>query len=214
MGYADFCVSPTSNILSTVDASDNTIQSLTYYSSCVGTNPVDLYIYEAYNATADLSLAIEVLTTNSALCPNDPYILDMNRQVVSINRTLDDIVYVTSCVPIQDEWNTLLEDSICSGIFTGYFTVWLALYTTLVLLYFVCIFTSILYQYFYLTDEEKELSHLGYEYMPSEVGLNSMVSDSSFSNNSNAGHAFKDNYGIDHIIRMNYENKYSDPVKL
>lgn len=43
MGYADFCMNPTESVLHVVGVrnSEETLNTIDYYTSCEGTNPLD-----------------------------------------------------------------------------------------------------------------------------------------------------------------------------
>jgi hypothetical protein len=211
MGMGDFCMDPTTNIINAIDTTASTTETFTYYATCTGVDPLAAPLADAYDAMDVMTQYINLATSSNGVCPSNEYLLSMKNDILIINNTLDDITYLSTCQPIQDEWDNIFEDSACGDVYDGLYTIWIGLYFTILFLFLLCISTSILYQYFIMTKEEQDLLLTG-DISHVKNGLFSSTFASpidDFMYNSN------DMESIDTVINKDaYRMKYEDPSSL
>ena len=159
-----------------MDPSDNAIQVapedtqeiITYYSTCVGTNPIEEPLIEAYNYTKLLNTTIyELSNPNSAYCPGDPYLLSCYDNLDSIFASLDTVSNVARCEPIKDEWDDVLNDATCDSMFYGLLDLWAGQYWTISMLILLMISGAITYKYFDVWFDDEDTSLFNSAFTPS-----------------------------------------------
>lgn len=138
-------MSPTSNTLQVMDPTTSTFDSISFYLTCNGTNPVTEPLTAAYSAIDSLAAQLDSL---ELACPGNPYITDMANEVLSIQGTLDSITNATACEPIQAQADNVLQSGLCYNSFIGVFIIWVSQYVTAATLFLLTVVVSITYQNF------------------------------------------------------------------
>jgi len=147
MGLADFCMSPTSSILTQL-ADSNFYNLAEYYSTCEGTNPIDSELSEHLSDISGFNSTLQYITAPEAACEGNSYISSMIDELQVIYTSLNSVSDLAECAPINYHWNEVFNTGICDKAYTGLFVVWMSQITTLVLLMLLTLTVSILYQYF------------------------------------------------------------------
>lgn len=145
IGFGDYCMKPipyTSQLLPRSIANVTT-----FYLECIGTNPLSVYVDEAYSFVSGYTN--EIKTLQSTTCPANSYLSDALTVLQSINGTLNTISSEIVCPPIQSQLSSILETGLCTQSFQGIYTIWLGQYMTVSVLFAVTILISLLYQYYY-----------------------------------------------------------------
>jgi hypothetical protein len=138
---------PTETILTLLPFSGDVLSTAQYYTTCVGNDSavsVNTYLHEAYGYTAQLTSAAQ---TGLQYCPNDPNLLDIMTSIAQMNATLSTLGETVSCPPIQRIWFKLVNDALCTEMYTGIFYNWGAALLTSTFLMCSMVLLSIVYQY-------------------------------------------------------------------
>ena len=141
---ADFCVSPTENLLKSIPES---IYNVTYYyTTCAGTNPLspDLRFAQAIIVVSDVA----VRAVLKEYCPHDTYLLDALSEIVNINAIFRNITSLIACEPNQQQAQSVLNDGLCNDTFKGIYTIWLGQFVCAAALLFCAILAAFSYPYF------------------------------------------------------------------
>jgi hypothetical protein len=143
---ADFCIAPTDNAISVTP--DSALDVATYYGTCNGTNPFDESLTSAYEAVNDLNASITFLVQPGGLCENNPYLLACYPSIDDIYSNLTFISDGIQCQPIQNEWATVFNKSLCRDYYSALYIVFETLIGILITFFPLLIISSLLYQYF------------------------------------------------------------------
>lgn len=143
----DFCVTPTDNIRSLVKGTSFS-GVVNYYSSCDGSNPLQSTIDSAQTALSALNQTLHGLTNSTGPCQGDSYLLDAITLVPLAQADYDSIVNQFACVPIRDQYDSLINKGFCTQFVDGFFNIWIAQYVTSGLLFALICLASVLYQYY------------------------------------------------------------------
>jgi hypothetical protein len=73
-----------------------------------------------------------------------------------VDAAILDIVSVLDCEPVQAEWDSLVQDGLCSEMFDGFYEIWRALYFCTAFMLALCVTVSLLYQYFGVSADTSE----------------------------------------------------------
>eukprot|EP01038_Epipyxis_sp_PR26KG_P007292 gene7292-9934_t len=146
MLMADVCMAPTQNLVDLLP-SGNIQDTLSYYSTCTGSNPIG---FDVTNATASVALVKEyyVNLTTSGLCQNSSYLSSNYYIVQDLSYQVSNLTSFAECSPIQNIWDKAINIGLCDNTFTGIYVIWLAIFVTSGALYFTMCFASVLYEYF------------------------------------------------------------------
>lgn len=141
--YADLCVDPAEN-LGVMTGSTSTQDMLTYFSTCVGTDPFNKPLTDGVSNinsfTASLSSFYDECTDdNKALIENAS---------AGIVASLNAVNIQTDCEPLYKVYNKFVNEAICNNAFAGFYNVWLSVCCSSIMLFFLMIFTSVMWQYF------------------------------------------------------------------
>lgn len=98
-------MSPTLNTLQLLDPGSEFYPLVSYYTTCVGQNPVDSPLSGAYSAINELNANLEGL---QIACPGD--FTESLAISSDIQQTLYAIGNVTACTPLQSQANDLLQN--------------------------------------------------------------------------------------------------------
>lgn len=95
-------MSPTPNALGLVPPS--AFDTVSYYSTCSGVNPLLEPLIKAYNSTYLMNETIYALTNSESLyCPGDPQLMSCYQDTSDILFSLDVISQNIECPPIQEQ---------------------------------------------------------------------------------------------------------------
>jgi hypothetical protein len=140
--YADLCVDPAKNL--GVFAPDSTKDMLTYFSTCVGTDPFDKPLTDASTNMNSFMSSLNVLKDD---CSSDNWTKLMGAGD-GISKTLTAVNQQTDCKPLYEVYDTFVNKAICNNTFAGFYNVWLSVCCSSIMLFFLMIFTSVMWQYF------------------------------------------------------------------
>ena len=131
MLLADFCMDPTSNILRTMNPSSSYYSTVSYYTTCDGSNPLTQYLNSAQSTINSLLSTVQNSYLNSASCSSVKSALTASvNEMNAILSTINGVYPVTTCSPIQDQITQGLQDGLCTTFFRGVYVVWLSQYCT------------------------------------------------------------------------------------
>lgn len=139
-------MAPTNNAISV--SPDSAVDVATYYGTCNGTNPFDESLSSAYDAVNDLNSSITFLVQPGGLCENDPYLLACYPSIDDIYTNLTVISDGIQCQPIQNEWATIFNKSLCRDYYAALYIIFETLVGILVTFFPLLVISSLLYQYF------------------------------------------------------------------
>lgn len=140
--YADLCVDPSKNLgaISPPAAKD----MLAYFSSCAGTDPFADPLTSAASGISSFTSSLSNLKSDCS-APNWISLTDASDGIVS---SLGFIGMGTGCEPLYKVYDTFVNQAICNNTFAGFYNVWLSVCCSSVMLFFLMIFTSVMWQYF------------------------------------------------------------------
>lgn len=141
--------SPTETVLTLVPFSGDVLATAQYYATCVASNAssvttVSDYIAEGYGYTAQLTGAVQ---SGLTYCPSDAHLTAMLTTLTAMNATLATLTDTVACAPIQQLWFGLVNDAVCTHMFSGVFYVWGACLLTSIFLFGALVLSSLVYQY-------------------------------------------------------------------
>lgn len=140
--YADLCVDPSKNLGAM--SPDSTKDMLAYFSTCVGTDPFDKPLTDATTAMNDFTSSINPMQ-GDCLPDNWTALLDASSDIVA---SFGAINVQTDCEPLYKVYDTFVNQAICNNAFAGFYNVWLSICCSSIMLFFLMIFTSVMWQYF------------------------------------------------------------------
>mmetsp|Transcript_33867 Transcript_33867/g.49181 ORF Transcript_33867/g.49181 Transcript_33867/m.49181 type:complete len:521 (-) Transcript_33867:442-2004(-) len=149
MLFSDFCMSPMTNILLTLNPGSNTYDVFAYYTTCTGVNPLESYLNSSEVAIQELKYSVQSYYLQTPLCSSSYSYL--NASVTAMNDVLDtyaDINTQIACPPLENQISEVLETGLCDQVFQGFYAIWLSQYVSNACLFFVTIVVSVIYQHF------------------------------------------------------------------
>lgn len=145
---ADLCFSPTENVLSIVPGGQ-TKSILSYYSSCVGTNPLSSYTTNSSYYITMLNSSINALAFGpNATCPKNQYLMETTFYLNDLSLQISNLNSEIACPVAARLWATTLNQSICTHLFTGFYVMWISQFITSAGLFLTMCLGSVVYQYF------------------------------------------------------------------
>ena len=141
--YADLCVDPAKN-LGVVAGSTSTQDMLTYFSTCVGTDPFNKPLTDA---TSNINSFTASLANLEGECTETNWGM-LETASAGIVTSLSAVNTQTDCEPLYKVYNTFVNEAICNNAFAGFYNVWLSVCCSSIMLFFLMIFTSVMWQYF------------------------------------------------------------------
>eukprot|EP01036_Dinobryon_divergens_P027971 gene27971-36840_t len=149
MLMADFCVSPMSNLLTTMNPGSDYYNTVSYYTTCAGSNPLDQYLNSAQSTIESLLTTVQTSYLNNAACSSvQSYFSASISEMNAILAIISQAESAASCSPIQDQVSQGLQDGLCSSFFEGVYVLWLSQYGAATCFFLIIIVSSIVYQYF------------------------------------------------------------------
>lgn len=126
---ADFCVSPMSNLLTTMNPGSDYYNTVSYYTTCAGSNPLDQYLNSAQSTIESLLTTVQTSYLNNAACSSvQSYFSASISEMNAILAIISQAESAASCSPIQDQVSQGLQDGLCSSFFEGVYVLWLSQY--------------------------------------------------------------------------------------
>jgi hypothetical protein len=124
MILADFCMSPTENLLMLTP--DSVYNVTSYYTTCSGTNPFADDLNQAESLVDNGEIAINAVLQTS--CPNDQYLEQALQEINHINVVFGKINELIGCQVNQEEAQRVLNDGVCHGVFQGLYFIWVGMF--------------------------------------------------------------------------------------
>ena len=131
---------PAQNLARQVTGSSRDL--IVFYSTCRGQDSVRENFVKA--KTAFLTIK-ELLTVT---CPANDNMVQFSEVVAKVSNQLDIIQSQVSCPSLKNIVLTFLNDSLCGGIYSGIYSIWISQLITSFFLLMLLITASILYQYY------------------------------------------------------------------
>jgi len=128
---ADFCMAPTSNALK-MTPSGAARDIMTYYSSCIGSNPISHYQYGTYNLSSSVNLTVSAYL--NTVCPQDKHLTSIRAAAQDACEGLLNMNPSLSCPPLREHILKTSETGLCSEFFTGTYNLFVTHSLTLCLL--------------------------------------------------------------------------------
>lgn len=123
--YADFCMSPSGNVISVLGDDGGSVDIVSYISECVGTNPFQNATDTCFIALDSLQTTINGLVTDPGACNQNSVLEATLPQISSLINSLYGITNTTNqCAPIQKVWETMINTSFCTELFSGFFMIY------------------------------------------------------------------------------------------
>ena len=151
MFTADFCVSPDTNTIQNIDPTSSYFSTITYYITCLGTNPNEQYVSQASQAINGMYVATEALYKSQSTCVSQTQKTNLNyalSELLVMNTTLNQLNTLIECPAIQNGFEHAIQTGLCQQIFSGYYTIWITTNISTAFLFFTTIFVSLIYQFF------------------------------------------------------------------
>jgi hypothetical protein len=123
--YADFCMSPSANVVDSL-GEGSSADIVSYVSECVGVNPF-------VNATDSSFIALEALQSSITTLVDDVATScyqnsDLEETLPQVSLLINSLYSITNttneCPPIQLVWETIVNQSFCTKLFSGFFVIY------------------------------------------------------------------------------------------
>lgn len=180
---------PTNNAI--MISPEDTQEMISFYATCVGTNPLLESLESAYNYTVLLNGTIYELSEPDGLCPNDSYLLASLEDIDAIVASYKVIASEAECPPIKEQWDNVIDDATCDSMFHGVLDLWAGEYWTATALFLLIIAAKIVYDHFDTWFEVEETS-------PFNTGVNPSSSDKRREKSINLGSNHEHGPGFSH----------------
>lgn len=157
----DLCSDPSGNVLSILGSGDSSYKILQYFVSCNGTNPFVPYTEGIQTSLVHLNETFTTLQLQSEITMQcysqcQGIWFNMQSQLNSINSQI-------SCNDLSNDWNEVINESICTQGFAGMFDLWAVQFLVGAILYVVLCLAHSFYTrnpVFFDVDLETDLAHL------------------------------------------------------
>jgi len=120
---ADFCMAPTSGLL-LMAPPGAAADSLGFYVTCSGNNPIEQHRQETYNLSHAVDLTAGALLSNPQLCPGDPHLTAIQTDAQALCQKLTEMPPMLRCEPLQQSVLSSVEDGLCDDMFRGTYSLW------------------------------------------------------------------------------------------
>lgn len=154
---ADICMDPTEKFANLAPGSLKDV--VLYFGECSVANPYSSSISSASSAMNEMSTAISAI---GPLC-YDVYALSSNtvdyrdeigdwydagNNTLAISDSIDKLNTDLDCPTLQSIYHLLINESLCTNLFGGFYKFWVSEYVVSGMLFFVMIMASVIYHYF------------------------------------------------------------------
>lgn len=147
VALGDFCMDPTSSVVSSMKDDSEVQKSVQYYSVCQGVNPLHTALSESYLARDFLGTAINI-ELRDGVCQDDPNLMNAMRALSNMHVHFEWIGDELNCDQLHQVWVMTFERALCTDTIAGFFWVWVSQFTTLLALSLVCLSGSVMMLYF------------------------------------------------------------------
>ena len=145
--FSDVCYpNPAQNLARQVTGS--TRDMIVFYSTCRGTDTLRQDFLKAATAFGTMNVIVGNLANS---CPNtdpDKNLYYAANDLTGIGAELSKIANAVSCPSLKEVLTTFLNDSLCGGIQSGLYSIWISQLITSFFLFFLIIAGTVLYQYY------------------------------------------------------------------
>ena len=147
VALGDFCIDPTASVASAIGDDSEVKQSVEYYSTCQGTNPLHQELSKSYLARDYLGAAINI-ELRDRVCRDDPNLIDAMRALSNMHVHFEWIADELNCDQLHQMWSVVFEKSLCTMTISGVFLLWISQIIALLALLLVSISSSVMMMYF------------------------------------------------------------------
>ena len=192
----DFCLSPSSNLVSLFPVGSPTRQDLEYFLYCSGTNPFQTQIDIASAAlhTLNTTLQAEIAHPSnpplSARCTST-----LQAEVTSVFNSLASLEGLVSCVPVFELYDAAVQQSLCNDGTSGVYNVMVVFFTSAFLLYLAMCTSSVFYHWYLRPDQEEQSGGGGLVARPRPGAGGAMFGDTEL-----GGHRLSSGAGVVHSV--------------
>ena len=157
---ADICMDPTQKFAN-LTPTDSLRNVVLYFGECSVTNPYASSISTASSAMSTMATAIQAIgplcydiyanTGNNAAYDYRGEITswyNAGNQTVAISDAIDKLNSDLDCPTLQSIYDLLINKSLCTNLFGGFYKFWIAEYCVSGMLFFLMIMASVIYHYF------------------------------------------------------------------
>jgi hypothetical protein len=141
---------PAQNLARQVTGSSRDL--IVFYSTCRGQDSVRENFVDAKTAFLTIKQLLQVT------CPTNPNMVLFSEVVDKVSKQLDIIQSQVSCPTLKNIVLTFLNDSLCGGIYSGIYSIWISQLITSFFLLMLLITASILYQYYDVEPDGKVIA--------------------------------------------------------
>lgn len=141
---ADLCTNPARNLARQVTGSTRSL--IVYYATCSGEDKIKNNVEKAKSTI--ITIATQVASMKANFCPGDPSISIFNGAIDDIGTQIGNLAQTVSCQSLRKVLLTFLNDSLCGGIYSGIYSIWISQLITSFFLLMLLITSTVLYQYF------------------------------------------------------------------
>ena len=140
----DLCVHPARSLARQVTGSSRSL--IVYYATCNGEDTIRNNVVSAQASIT--TIATQVGKMKAIFCPNDPSIEIYRAAIDDIKLQIGNVANTISCPSLRKVLLTFLNESLCGGIYSGIYSIWISQLITSFFLLMLLITSTVLYQYF------------------------------------------------------------------
>ena len=142
--FADLCTAPAKNLARQVTGSTRSL--LVYYATCKGKDTIRENVLKAQGSLTVIATQVEKM--GQFFCPLDTSIPQYKGAIEDVKVQIGNIATQVSCPTLRNVLRTFLEQSLCGGIYSGIYSIWISQLITSFFLLMLLITSTVLYQYF------------------------------------------------------------------
>jgi len=117
-------------MLMTLNTNATYFSTVSYYSTCLGTNPLQQPLNISYNAIVSLENIVETVYLPSSGCQSSSSSLTASLyEMDDILATFTDINQELGCAAINSQINDALQNGMCEDVIKGYSFIWFSQYS-------------------------------------------------------------------------------------
>ena len=147
--FADLCVNPTQSLARQVTGS--TREMILFYTTCRGTDTIRNNFLQARNAIGTITAL--TTTATDTFCTVDTNVAAYLTQMADVKLQISTIATQVSCPTLKAILLTFFNDSLCGGIYSGIYSIWISQLITSFFLLMLLITSTVLYQYYGVTHK-------------------------------------------------------------
>ena len=150
MPLADLCMDPNGNLAKLF--SGETAQAVSYYATCTGENPFQIYIDNIQTASNNALNALSLLTSSSVTSQECSSLLVSNYTSISNDTTA--LTDLASCNYPHQIYTSAVLRGVCSNGFSGVYSIWLVTFLVAAFLFAILCLANLIYGHYGLYLEE------------------------------------------------------------